>query len=137
MPNAFNSPNEYMHDPALADIWRTSHRDMKHPFSLYRCPITGGSEKAVRVSWRMDRQIAVIKSHLSASHEKQYVTRLMCHGYGLICHSCVELILKINTRFLFNQVLNPAHPSLLSSRCWPCRVLDGHACLKAMCFYWL
>ena len=43
----------------------------------------------------------------------------MCHVCGFICYLCVELKLMINTRSLSNQALKSAHPSLLSSRCWP------------------
>ena len=41
-------------DPALFDMWRTSHQNMKYQSSLRRRVITGGSQKAVRVSRRMD-----------------------------------------------------------------------------------
>ena len=47
----------------------------------------------------------------------------MCHVCGFICYLCVELKLMINTRSLSNQALKSAHPSLLSSRCWPWGVL--------------
>ena len=43
----------------------------------------------------------------------------MCHVCGFICYLCVELKLMINTKSLSNQALKSAHPSLLSSRCWP------------------
>ena len=49
----------------------------------------------------------------------------MCHVYGFICYMCVELKLMINTRSLSNQALKSAHPSLLSSRCWPWGVFIG------------
>ena len=42
----------------------------------------------------------------------------MCHGCGFICHLCLQLKLKINTRSLSNQALKSARRSLLSSRCW-------------------
>ena len=45
--------------------------------------------------------------------------------FGFICYLCVELKLIINTRSLSNQALKSAHPSLLSSRCWPCGVFIG------------
>ena len=38
---------------------------------------------------------------------------------------CVELKLMINTRSLSNQALKSAHPSLLSSQCWPWGVFIG------------
>ena len=40
-------------DPALVDMWGTSYQNMKYQSSLRRRVITGGSEKAVRVSRRM------------------------------------------------------------------------------------
>ena len=43
----------------------------------------------------------------------------MCHICGFICYLCVELKLMIKTRSLSNQAMKSAHPSLLSSRCWP------------------
>ena len=49
----------------------------------------------------------------------------MCHVCGSICYLCVELKLMINTRSLYNQALKSAHPSLLSSRCWPWGVFIG------------
>ena len=49
----------------------------------------------------------------------------MCHVCGFICYLCVELKLMINTRSLSNQALKSAHPSLLSSRCWPWGVFIG------------
>ena len=49
----------------------------------------------------------------------------MCHVCGFICYLCVELKLMINTRSLPNQTLKSAHPSRLSSRCWPWGVFIG------------
>ena len=55
-------------DPALVDIWGTSHQNMKYQSSLRRRVITGGSEKAVRVSRRMDCRLGVIKFYVSANN---------------------------------------------------------------------
>ena len=74
------------------------HRNMKHQCSMRRLTITGGSEKDVRVSRRMDCRFGVIKSHVSANNKKVYVAWLMCHVYKFMCYSFVELKLKINTR---------------------------------------
>ena len=54
-------------DPALVDMWGTSYQNMKYQSSLRRRVITGGSEKAVRVSRRMDCRIGVIKFYVSAN----------------------------------------------------------------------
>ena len=43
---------------------------MKYQSSLRRRVITGGSEKAVRVSRRMDCRIGVIKFYVSANNKK-------------------------------------------------------------------
>ena len=56
------------HDPALVDMWETSYQNMKYQSSLRRLVITGGSEKAVRVSRRMDCRIGVIKFYISANN---------------------------------------------------------------------
>ena len=55
-------------DPALVDMWGTSYQNMKYQSSLRRRVITGGSEKAVRVSRRMDCRIGVIKFYVSANN---------------------------------------------------------------------
>ena len=55
-------------DPALVDMWGTSYKNMKYQSSLRRRVITGGSEKAVRVSRRMDCRIGVIKFYVSANN---------------------------------------------------------------------
>ena len=55
-------------DPALVDMWGTNYQNMKYQSSLRRRVITGGSEKAVWVSWRMDCRIAVIKFYVSANN---------------------------------------------------------------------
>ena len=55
-------------DQALVDMWGTSYQNMKYQSSLWRRVITGGSEKAVRVSWRMDCRIGVIKFYVSANN---------------------------------------------------------------------
>ena len=55
-------------DPALVDMWRTSPQNMKYQSSLRRRVITGGSQKAVRVSRRMDCRIGVIKFYVSANN---------------------------------------------------------------------
>ena len=55
-------------DPALVDMWRTSHQNMKYQSSLRRRVITGGSQKDVRVSRRMDCRIGVIQFHVSANN---------------------------------------------------------------------
>ena len=55
-------------DPALVDMWGTSYQNMKYQSSLRRRVITGGSEKTVRVSRRMDCRIAVIKFYVSANN---------------------------------------------------------------------
>ena len=106
-------PNVCTRDPTLVDIWRPSYRNLKYKSSLRRRPITGGSEKATRVSRRTHGRIGVIKLHVSANH--------MWHG------SCVMYLglsaihsWNWNIRSLFTQALNPVHTSLLSSRCWPC-----------------
>ena len=57
-------------DPALVDIWRTSHENKKHQSSLHRRIITGGSEKAARVSQRMGRRIGMIEFCVSVNIEK-------------------------------------------------------------------
>ena len=49
----------------------------------------------------------------------------MCHICGFICYLCVELKFIISTRSFSNQALNSAHPSLLSSRCWPWGLFIG------------
>ena len=85
---------------------------MKHQCSMRRLTITGGSEKDVRVSRRMDCRFGVIKSHVSDNNKNLYVSWLMCHVYKFMCYSFVELKLKINTRSLFNRTLNRAHPPL-------------------------
>ena len=74
------------------------HRNMKHQCSMRRLTITGGSEKDVRVSWRMDCRFGVIKSHVSAKNKNLYIAWLMCHVYKFMCYSFVDLKLKINTR---------------------------------------
>ena len=64
-------PNEYhiWHGwPSTCDMWRTSHQNMKYQSSLRRRVITGGSQKAVRVSRRMDCRIGVIKFYVSANN---------------------------------------------------------------------
>ena len=55
-------------DPTLVDMWRTSHQNMKYQSSMHRRVITGGSQKAVRVSRRMDYRIGVIKFYVSANN---------------------------------------------------------------------
>ena len=45
------------------------HRNMKHQCSMRRLTITGGSEKAVRVSRRMDCRFGVIKYHVSDNNK--------------------------------------------------------------------
>ena len=55
-------------DPALVDMWGTSYQNMKYQSSLRRRIITGGSEKAVRVSRRMDCRIGVIEFYVSANN---------------------------------------------------------------------
>ena len=55
-------------DPALVDMWRTSHQNMKYQSSLRRRVITGGSQNDVRVSRRMDCRIGLIKFHVSANN---------------------------------------------------------------------
>ena len=57
-------------DPALVDMWRTSHQNMKYKSSLRRRVITGGSQKDVRVSRRMDCRIGLVKFHVSANNWK-------------------------------------------------------------------
>ena len=54
-------------DPALVDMWGTSYQNMKYQSSLRRRIITGGSEKAVRVSRRMDCRFSVIEFHVGAN----------------------------------------------------------------------
>ena len=55
-------------DPALVDMWGTSYQNMKYQSSLRWRVITGGSEKAVRVSRRMDCRIGVIRFYVSANN---------------------------------------------------------------------
>ena len=55
-------------DPALVDMWGTSYQNMKYQSSLRRRVITGGSEKTVRVSRRMDCRIGVIKFYVCANN---------------------------------------------------------------------
>ena len=75
-----------------------------------------------RESRNMDYRIGVI---VSANNRIKHVTWIMCHVCGFICSLCVELKLKINTRSLFNQAVKSAHPSLLSSHCWPWGVFSS------------
>ena len=49
----------------------------------------------------------------------------MCHVYGFICYSCVELKFNIKIKIAFNQALNPVYPWLLNSRCWPWGVVSS------------
>ena len=77
------------------DIWGTSSPEYE---AMRRLTITGGSEKDVRVSRRMDCRFGVIKSHVSSNNKNLYVAWLMCHVYKFMCYSFVELKLKINTR---------------------------------------
>ena len=86
---------------------------------------TGGSEKAVRVSRRMECRFGVIKFHVNAKNKNLYVAWLMSHVDTFMCYSFVELKLKINISSLFNRALNPAHPPLLSSHCWPWGVFSS------------
>ena len=95
------------------DIWWTSSPEYEAPMYNAQTHNHGGSEKAVRVSRRMDCRFGVIKSHVSDNDKNLYVSWLMCHVYKFMCYSFVELKLKINTRSLFNRTLNPAHPPLL------------------------
>ena len=97
----------------LSTFGEQVHRNMKHQCSMRRLTMTGGSEKAVRVSRRMGCRFGVIKSHVSANNKNLYVAWLMCHVYKCMCYSFVELKWKINTGSLFNRTLNPAHPPLL------------------------
>ena len=101
------------------------HRYMKHQCSMRRLTITGGSEKAVRVSRRMDCRFGVIKSHVSNNKKNLYVSWLMCHVYKFMWYSFVELKLKINTRSLFNRTLNRAHHRCSAVRSWPWRVFSS------------
>ena len=55
-------------DPALVDMWGTRYKNMNYQSSLRRCVITGGSERAVRVSRRIDCRIGVIKFYVSANN---------------------------------------------------------------------
>ena len=55
-------------DPALVDMWGTNNENMKYQSSLRRRIITGGSEKAVRVSRIIDFRIGVIKFYVSANN---------------------------------------------------------------------
>ena len=55
-------------DPALVDMWGTSYQNMKYQSSLRRRVITGGSEKDVRVSRKIDCRIGVIKLYVSANN---------------------------------------------------------------------
>ena len=54
-------------DQALVDIWGTSYQNMKYQSSLRRRVITNGSERAARVSRRMDCRIGVIELYFSVS----------------------------------------------------------------------
>ena len=107
-------------DPALVGMQGTSYQNMKYQSSLHRRVITGGSEKAARVSRRMNYLIGVIESCISAN-----VTWIMCLVCGFICYLWVELKLKISKISLSNQALKSVHPSLLSSCCWPWGVFIG------------
>ena len=55
-------------DPALVDMWGTSYQNMKYQSSLRRRVFTGGSEKTVWVSRRIDCRIGVIKFYVSANN---------------------------------------------------------------------
>ena len=107
-------------DPALVGMRGTSYQNMKYQSSLHRRVITGGSEKAARVSQRMNYLIGVIEFYISAN-----VTWIMCLVCGFICYLWVELKLKISKISLSNQALKSVHPSLLSSCCWPWGVFIG------------
>ena len=63
-------PNEYhiWHGWPTTCWWRTTHQNMKYQSSLRRRVITGGSQKDVRVSRKMDCPIGVIKFHVSANN---------------------------------------------------------------------
>ena len=54
-------------DPALVGMRGTSYQNMKYQSSLHRCVVTGGSEKAARVSQRMNYLIGVIEFYISAN----------------------------------------------------------------------
>ena len=55
-------------DPELVDMWGASYQNMKYQSPLRRRVITGGSEKTVRVSRRMDCRIGVIKFYVRAKN---------------------------------------------------------------------
>ena len=121
-PSWHNGPSLGRHvlngyEPVLMDIWVTSYQNMEYQSSLRRRVIIFGSERAAWVSRRMDCRIGVIEFYVSANNNQ--VTQITCHVCGFICYLCVELKLMIKTRSLSNQALKSAHPSLLSSRCWP------------------
>ena len=68
MPSATTNTIYGTRDPALVDKWETSYQNMKYQSLLSRRVITGGSEKALRVSRRMDCRIGVIELYVSANN---------------------------------------------------------------------
>ena len=74
-------------------------------------------EKVFKNVWLNPMSLPVIQHYMYHGSCVMYM--------GLMCHSCVELQLNINTKWLFKRVLNPAHPSLLSPGCWPWGVLSS------------
>ena len=62
---------------------------------------------------------------LSVPTMKNNVTPILCHVCRFICNLCVEFKLQLNTRSLSNQALNPVHPLLFNSHCWPWGVFSS------------
>ena len=101
------------------------HRNMKHQCSMRRLTITGGSEKAVRVSRKMDCRFGVIKSHVSDNDKNLYVSWLKCHVYKFMCYSFVDWNWKLTQdHFLIERWIERTH-RCSAVRCWPWGVFSS------------
>ena len=101
-------------------MWRTSHENMKHQFSLHKRIITGGSVLARECPQEWIAELV-------------WLNFMSCVMYvGFICYLCVQSKLRINTRSLFNQALKSAHRSLFSFRCWPWGVFSSWQASRAL-----
>ena len=81
-------------DPALVDMWGKSYLNMKYQSSLRRRVITGGSEKTVRVSRRMDCRVGVIKFYVSTNNLK--VTSNIDHVSCMWVHMLIVCWIEID-----------------------------------------
>ena len=113
------SPYEQAHDPAFVDTRRKSYWNMKHQSSLCRCPILAEvkrqcecpEECITEFVWLNRMLVPIIQNAIC------HMNHVSC--IYVSCYSYVELKWEINTMPLFDQALNPAHPSLLIFCCWP------------------